>query len=128
MTGFRSEKTYRANKLVLDLQAANKAIGGNEELLRKMTAIFYDDMPRMTEILRQALTDGDIKMITQHAHTIKGASDNIKAKMMSEAAIRVEQAAINGSQQEAFGLFKKLEIELEKVRKALLESGLLDKN
>jgi SMC interacting uncharacterized protein involved in chromosome segregation len=47
---------------------------------------------------------------------------------MSEAAIKVEQAAINGRQQEASRLFKKLEIELEKVRKALLESGLLDKN
>jgi HPt (histidine-containing phosphotransfer) domain-containing protein len=129
MTEDRAEQAGNANNfLILDLPAALEAIDGKEELLKKITGIFYNDMPHQLEIFRQALTDEDIKLITRQAHTIKGASDNIKANLLADAALQVEKAAINGRPQEAFGLFKKLEIELEKVRKTLLKSGFLDKN
>jgi len=119
-------KTAAKNHLVLDLQAALHAIGGNETVLLKMAVTFHRDMPRILEQLRQALIDENAALIMRESHTIKGASDNIKAGMLSEVAHVIEKAASSENYEDASSLLKLLEIELEKVRNALVESGILD--
>jgi signal transduction histidine kinase/HPt (histidine-containing phosphotransfer) domain-containing protein/BarA-like signal transduction histidine kinase len=116
-----------SNGSILDLPAALEALDGKDELLKKMAGIFYDDMPLQLEKLRHAFADEDINLIRRQAHTIKGASAAIRANLLADAAMQVEKAAIEEKHQEAFELFKRLEPELEKARKALETSGLLDK-
>ena len=91
-----------------------------------MAIVFYDDIPQVLEKLAQALMNEDTALIMKEAHTIKGASDNIKARALSEAALMVEKAASSGKHKDAFRLFKLLKIELEKVRNALVKSGIMN--
>jgi len=114
------------NVPVLDLSAALEALGGKKELLRKMATVFYDDMPRQIEKLKQAFLDEDIKVVRRQAHTIKGSASIFKANLLSEAALQVETAAKEGRSAEAAEYFQKAERELDKALEALSESGLLD--
>ncbi len=117
----------RSNFIILDLPAALAAIGGNEEVLKKMAYIFYEDMPRVLEKLRKVLEDEDAALIMREAHTISGASSSLKANKLAEVAVRVEQAASRGRYSDASRLFERLGVELEKVRTALEITGILDR-
>ncbi len=111
---------------IVDLEAALESLGGSEKILKKIAAVYYKDIPKQLEILRQAFHDEDMVLIRRQAHSIKGASSNLRATLMYDAARAVELTAADGNREEAFELSKKIDPALEKTLAALEESGMLE--
>ncbi len=69
--------------------------------------------------LRAALTAGDAATLHRVAHSVKGSSGNFGALRLSALFARLEQAAANGSLDEASGLMAQIEAEYALVKAAL---------
>jgi HPt (histidine-containing phosphotransfer) domain-containing protein len=75
----------------LDRQGALLRVGGDEELLKEIAAIFLDDYPKHVAEIRAALATNDAKRLEVSAHTLKGAVGNFGAGIVFESAARLEQ-------------------------------------
>jgi histidine phosphotransfer protein HptB len=74
-----------------NLRALNP--GDNDEFLREIAGIFFDDTPlRITE-LDESLLAGDVVKFARAAHSIKGSSSNLGAMALRSAAEKLEHQA-----------------------------------
>jgi histidine phosphotransfer protein HptB len=65
----------------------------NDEFLREIAGIFFEDTPlRITE-LHDSLQAGDLSKFTRAAHSIKGSSSNVGAMALRAAAEKLEHQA-----------------------------------
>ena len=65
----------------------------NDEFLREIAGIFFEDTPlRITE-LEESLQAGDAVKFTRAAHSIKGSSSNLGAMALRAAAEKLEHEA-----------------------------------
>lgn len=71
--------------------------GDNDEFLREIAGIFFEDTPLRLAELDQSLAAGDAPKFTRAAHSIKGSSANLGAMMLRAAAEKLEhQSRTNG--------------------------------
>jgi HPt (histidine-containing phosphotransfer) domain-containing protein len=75
----------------LDRHVALSRVGGDEELLKEIAAIFLDDYPKGLAEIREALAGGDAKKLESAAHSMKGSVGNFGAQAAVESAFRLEQ-------------------------------------
>lgn len=74
-----------------NLRALNP--GDNDEFLREIAGIFFEDTPlRITE-LEESLQAGDVTKFARAAHSIKGSSSNLGATALRIAAEKLEHQA-----------------------------------
>ncbi len=66
--------------------------GGDKELLEELLNLFVKNFPDQLQALKQALQHNDIEQVTHQAHTIKGASANMGAYALKNAALSMETA------------------------------------
>src|SRR5688572_12342840 len=74
-----------------NLRALNP--GDNDEFLREIAGIFFEDTPLRIEELDQSLAAGDVTKFTRAAHSIKGSSSNLGALALRTAAEKLEHHA-----------------------------------
>lgn len=67
--------------------------GDNDEFLREIAGIFFEDTPLRIAELEQSLTAGDVVKFTRAAHSIKGSSSNVGAMALRAAAEKLEHEA-----------------------------------
>src|SRR5258706_6923143 len=67
--------------------------GDNDEFLREIAGIFFDDTPQRIAELDQSLLAGDVPKFTRAAHSIKGSSSNLGAVALRAAAGKLEHVA-----------------------------------
>ena len=67
------------------------------------------------EIL-QFLGEGDVQAVERAAHTLKGASANVGAKVLADVCAAMETQARQGHLQEAAGLTEQFEAEFSRAR------------
>jgi len=108
--------------LVIDKAGALARMVGDKELYAECLEMFLDDIPEQLEKLKTAIEAGDMPLAQSHAHSIKGASANIGACPMQEAALVVEQAAKKKKQDKARSLCKKLDLAFKRLQ-TLLDVG-----
>ena len=65
--------------------------GDNDEFLREIVGIFFEDTPRRLTELDDSLAAGDVPKFTRAAHSIKGSSGNVGAMALREVAGALEQ-------------------------------------
>ncbi|MDG3005851.1 hybrid sensor histidine kinase/response regulator [Paludisphaera mucosa] len=82
---------------VFDREAALATASGDEDLLREILGLFFDDCPRLLAELRAAVEADDVETFVRAAHTLKGTSGHFAAEEVFEAASRLEAAARSGS-------------------------------
>ena len=58
----------------------------DEILAKKITGIFFDDIPKRISALNQAVLVGDAKNAELHAHSMKGSGGNIGANRFRNVA------------------------------------------
>ncbi len=104
---------------VVDWKVALEALGGDEKLLKRIAGVYYDDMPKQLRKLKEALEEEDAVVVRRQAHSIKGASSNIKAGFVQEVARKIEKAAGGGDLETSRELIPTLECEFERVHKTL---------
>ncbi len=101
---------------VIDQAWLRRLYGGNEALVRKISADFLMNVrpERLDEILK-AITDGDSHLANRLSHSLKGAAGTIGAKPLHDAALLVEIAARDGNLEQARILFGGLEYEFNRL-------------
>ena len=69
----------------------------NDEFLREIAGIFFEDTPQRIAELSESLSAGDLTKFTRAAHSIKGSSSNLGAIALRAAAEKLEhQARVQG--------------------------------
>jgi len=89
--------------------------GFNEELIREIVPVCIADNKELIDKLASAIQKDDVENIKLYAHTIKGSSVNVGADKLSQAAFRLEQAALQGELTEAAGLLENIKEEFAKL-------------
>ena len=74
-----------------NLRELNPEDGG--EFLREIVSIYIEDTPKRIEEMKTALAKGDQASFARAAHTIKGSSANVGAKLLKAISERLEHIA-----------------------------------
>jgi len=72
-------------------------IGGDEEFMQELLAIFIDDAGRNIAKLQAMTDDSDPVEMQRLAHSLKGSSANVSANSMRDVATELEQAFKDGA-------------------------------
>lgn len=71
--------------------------GDNDEFLRELTGLFFDDVPQRLAELDKSLAAGDQTTFARAVHSIKGSSANLGALALQASAEQLENSArLNG--------------------------------
>ena len=100
----------------LNLAAALDRVGGDEELMRELAALFIDDYPRQMQLIDEAIAKEDWRTAERESHGLKGAVANFGAAEAVEAARKMEFAAREGRYSELPELREQVRRELARVR------------
>lgn len=92
----------------------------NDEFLREIAGIFFEDTPQRLAELDQSLAAGDLPTFTRAAHSIKGSSSNLGALALRAAAEKLEHQARTQGLAEAGPLLKELKTEFERAQAELI--------
>lgn len=75
----------------LDRQFALSRVGGDDELLKEIAAVFLEDYPNSLREIHAAIDSGDASQLERSAHSLKGSVANFGARDAVAAAFRLEQ-------------------------------------
>ncbi len=70
---------------------------GDEAFAQQLVQLFIDSGDAALREIREALERGDLPAVSRAAHAYKGSSANIRARPVSDAAARLEEAVRGGS-------------------------------
>jgi len=107
------------NVKVVDRDEMLERIGGNEDILVKIWEIFMQDAPVQMSVLKKAIDSDDAVLAERQAHSLKGASGNIGAGIMSSKAFEMEQAFRQKKNDNIDERYKELRSEFERVMREL---------
>lgn len=94
-------------------------IGGDATTFDKLISLFRVSAPRHFEAMQGALADGNLPRVRQEAHSLRGAAANMSAAGAATLARSLEEAAVNGDAAAIGPLLEQLQMELERVYRAL---------
>jgi HPt (histidine-containing phosphotransfer) domain-containing protein len=83
-----------------------------------------EDTLGQLEILRQAVADNDASQVELSAHAIKGASANIGAEALKDAAYQVEMAGKDQDMGKVQVYMEQVEGQFEDLRRMLSDTGI----
>jgi len=104
---------------VLDEAALLALVGGDEELMREIIALYLVEYPRLLRDIRAAAASGDVRALELSAHALKGSVGNMAASRASEAARELETLARADQLPAARDSLATLEHELARLQDAL---------
>jgi CheY-like chemotaxis protein/HPt (histidine-containing phosphotransfer) domain-containing protein len=105
---------------VLDEPLLMSRVDNDIQLLKDLVDLFLDDCPRLVNEIRTALEKKDARTLQRGAHSLKGSSSNLAAKLAAEAAFKAEKLAYSGDWPQIEGALQGLESELIRLQPALL--------
>jgi HPt (histidine-containing phosphotransfer) domain-containing protein len=105
---------------VLDEALLVSRVDSDPQLLRDLVDLFLEECPRLVDEIRVALDRKDAKAVERGAHSLKGCTSNLAAKMASEAALKLERLAHAGDLLHAESVLQELECQLLRLKPALL--------
>ena len=105
--------------VVYDPDMLLSLLDGDREAADDILAEYLADAPRQLDSLREALAGDDADTARRTAHTLKGASANVGAEALREAAYDVERSAAAGELGAAHALAERAAKELERLQEHL---------
>jgi len=108
---------------LFDLQAALAVTGGSRDVLRKATAVWWRKMPDWLTELKIGFQRGDVRLIKQIAHTMRGAAANIGAISIGKAAEQLELQVTTENLREMAHAFDHLVLDIERLRSVVIEDA-----
>jgi PAS domain S-box-containing protein len=91
-------------------------VGGREDRLRRISAVFLEESARLMAEIRAAIDQRSGSRIAQAAHTLKGALGLFDVETATQAAQRLEEIARSASLDGAEESFQALRLELDRLR------------
>jgi two-component system, sensor histidine kinase and response regulator len=92
---------------------------GDEDFAEQLVQLFIDSGDVSLREIRDALGRGDLPAVGRAAHAFKGSSANIRARIASAAASRLEEAVREGATDELAALEARLRHEVGRVKQFL---------
>jgi CheY-like chemotaxis protein/HPt (histidine-containing phosphotransfer) domain-containing protein len=105
----------------IDRAALVARLGGKEERLEKIAAVFIEESLRLIAEMHRALESHSAARLKQAAHTLKGALGIFDAATATEAAERLELLAQSAAGADAHDALKMLQREMERLHRVLHE-------
>lgn len=102
-----------------DSEALLDRVDGDRELLEELLEDFLEDRAEHMARVHEGVESGDMKVLYDGAHGMRGCVANFCASTAFELATRLQELASAGGGAEAEGLARQLEASVEK-----LEAGL----
>ena len=119
----RSNLQYEAGPDdVFDRILALNGIDGDLILFSEIVKIFVSSYPQMMSQIREAIRQSNAAELESGAHALKGSVSNFGAKPAVNLAQKLEMMGKNRALGAAMDVFSELELEIERLRKALEES------
>jgi two-component system, sensor histidine kinase and response regulator len=109
----------RSGRDAFDRAAALDRVGGDEDLLKELIAVFLEDYPGWLAELGASVAAADPPRVRRAAHTLKGAVDSVGGSSAYEAAFRLERMGAEGRLGGAAEAIAALEIEIHRLVPAL---------
>ena len=100
---------------VLNKQAALELCDDDEELFLEIVVAYLEDAIEHSRQLLFALEAGDAHEVEERAHALKGASANICAGPVREAALQLERAGRNKDLSQTPQLYKVFKKEFQRL-------------
>ncbi|HEX4075371.1 MAG TPA: Hpt domain-containing protein, partial [Candidatus Acidoferrales bacterium] len=97
---------------VFDLNGALDRVEGDRELLEEIIHIFTGEYAANMDAIRDAFSARDARLLERLAHTIKGATANLGAVALSQAAFQLEKLAASGDLSNAAEWIDKIQHEI----------------
>ncbi|MBF0516050.1 MAG: PAS domain S-box protein [Nitrospirae bacterium] len=110
--------------VVFDKVGLFNRLDNDEEFIRKICAMFRDDIAVNMAKLKNALTANNASEVEIIAHTIKGMAANLGGIRTKNEAMRMEMAARKLDLSQAHSIYPQLELETEALLAAIAQSGL----
>jgi HPt (histidine-containing phosphotransfer) domain-containing protein len=95
-------------------------LGGNSQLLSELIDIYLRESPSLLAAAQRALHEKNGQNLARVAHTIKGSAGNFIARATLETAERLEAFAEQGDFSRAQEAMSALELEMERLGRALI--------
>jgi len=107
------------SKKVFDGRGALDNLSGNKELLKEITGLFLEKTPLLIRELNEALFCGNINLIEQQAHTLKGSALNTGASKIADEAFRIQLAARRNDIAKCGLVLRRIEKEIKNLESVL---------
>jgi two-component system, sensor histidine kinase and response regulator len=91
------------NDEILDLPEVMDRVQDDKELLLELFDIYTTDFNEKRKLLDQAIQNNDCEQVVSLAHSLKGASGNISAKLLRATFYKYESMGKSGNISEAKG-------------------------
>ena len=108
------------SEAIMDWGAAVDRVGGREDLLKQMVALFFKETDKQVPALREAIAQQDMAKVRRVAHSIKGSASCFAAPPVVAAAVRLEFMGRDGALTGADEAYAVLERELDRLKQALM--------
>lgn len=92
---------------------------GDVLLSEEILTIFFSDIPRQIDALRQYLANDELQGATRQAHSIKGAAANVGAESLRDLAFNMETAGHHQDMVTMTTLLSELEQEFLRIEDAV---------
>ena len=106
---------------VFDKAGMMAGLMDDEELVRTVAKVFLADIPRQIEALRGYLEAGDASGAERQAHTIKGASANVRGEALRAVTLEMERAAKAGDLDTVKARMAEMEAQFDRLKQAMTE-------
>jgi HPt (histidine-containing phosphotransfer) domain-containing protein len=94
-------------------------MGGNERVLRQVVDIFLVDEKNAREQIADAIAEGNSAEVRRNAHSLKSTLGLMTAQKACDLALRLETIGNGGRLDEAEGVFRELDKEMQRLRPEL---------
>jgi HPt (histidine-containing phosphotransfer) domain-containing protein len=99
-----------------DWQQLRQLAGGDTEFEVELLKIFLVDAEGSLRQLEQAIASKSIETIEDIAHSLRGASANVGAKSLADAAFQLEQTARSGKITNARTLLQQMNVHCQSIQ------------
>jgi two-component system sensor histidine kinase/response regulator len=103
---------------VLDFPKAVDAFMGQEDVVRSVLASFLSTVQEQIPLMTTAVEAGEMKAVSEKAHSIKGGALNLAAGPFAQAAGVLEETARAGRLKECRSAVMRLQEEFERLKRA----------
>jgi two-component system sensor histidine kinase/response regulator len=114
------EVAQRTSSTPVDRAEVLDRVGGDEELVREIAAIFLDEYPVLLAKIQASVASNNPVQLERAAHNLKGSISNFGAPEATRAAYDLEMLGRNQRMQDAGIAVETLEREMDSVRAVLL--------
>ncbi len=101
---------------IIDLKEVLERVQDDKELLLELFDIYQGDFVKKRQALSDAINAKDITKIKEIAHSMKGASGNISAKMIYGSCLSLEQLAKSNTTDGMNDLVQQIDVQFLQVK------------